>query len=278
MKHLPLPADAATDLAVITAVCLARGWNSRLSAWSKGYSDYQASGGNPWVVAAHSFDDPTKAQLRALYDTYSQSAELKAIRDADYPSCPMCGSHGTGDLDHYLPRKHYAEFSIQRANLVPACTYCNSGSKLTQVKGVYPERFVHPYFDAWANQRLWFVELVPPFEAVTFRPKPDGGLTPARADIVAFHLEHVLGKQFMKSMRTRWSSLPWEMVERLETNTPSTSQLTTRLAAELKISVGTAGNNAWSSALLRGVPGDITAVEFIRTRMNALQSLEPKVS
>ena len=270
MKHLPLPADAATDIAVITAVCRARGWDSRLPAWSNSYADYRASGGDPWAVSAHPFDDATKVELRTLYDTYSQSAELKAIRDADHPSCPMCGSQGTGDLDHYLPRKYYAEFSIQRANLVPACTHCNSGSKLTQVKGVYPERFIHPYFDAWASGVLWYVELVPPFEAVTFRPKPDCGLSPAKVGIVAFHLENVLGKQFMRSMRTRWSTLPWEMADRLETTTPSTSQLTGRLAAELKISVGTVGINAWSSALLRGILMDTDAVEFIRTRMNAL--------
>src|SRR5262249_22022126 len=67
--------------------------------------------------------------------------------------CPMCGSMGSGTLDHVLPKTTHASFAVFGLNLVPACK-CNSlrGADLTGNNA--GERILHPYFDDILGQRL----------------------------------------------------------------------------------------------------------------------------
>ncbi|WP_207484941.1 HNH endonuclease [Arenibaculum pallidiluteum] len=61
--------------------------------------------------------------------------------------CPRCGGSRPGTLDHHLPKKEYAEFSVYPKNLVACCQECN-GKKGATVGGNPEETFLHPYFDS----------------------------------------------------------------------------------------------------------------------------------
>ncbi|WP_456797488.1 HNH endonuclease [Bradyrhizobium sp. USDA 4473] len=88
-------------------------------------------------------------------------------------SCPMCGSSVTGSVDHFLPKEDFPEFSLMAANLVPACSHCNSGAKRQTYKGASAdERFLHPYFDALAAKPLWLTKIIGPYSAARFEAAP----------------------------------------------------------------------------------------------------------
>lgn len=84
-------------------------------------------------------------------------AYIAEIRDELSPDvCPMCGSFGTGQADHFVPKKTYPEFSLFARNLVPACK-CNQ-TKLTAYKNADGARILHPYFDKSLGERILYLE------------------------------------------------------------------------------------------------------------------------
>lgn len=62
--------------------------------------------------------------------------------------CPFCGDIGhTKNLDHFLPKAHFPEFSVMPLNLVPSCRDCNMGEKGQTYAIVEEEQAIHPYVD-----------------------------------------------------------------------------------------------------------------------------------
>lgn len=95
-----------------------------------------------------------KTDLVSLYNTYFSKSNKPARRIYDSimlaadERCPYCGGIGRPrNLDHYLPKSFYPQFSILPINLVPSCRDCNmdgKGSKYCQKKD---EQVLQPYLD-----------------------------------------------------------------------------------------------------------------------------------
>jgi len=96
----------------------------------------------------------TKRKLVNLYENN--------LRDKDKPArdyydallvssgerCPFCGDIGqTKNLDHFLPKAHFPEFSVMPLNLVPSCRDCNMGEKGQAYATVEDDQAIHPYVD-----------------------------------------------------------------------------------------------------------------------------------
>lgn len=108
-----------------------------------------------------------ESEAKYVYDSlrrlkYGGMTMADAIfRLARFGKCAYCG-HGTPiQLDHYLPRSSYVEYSFCPLNLVPACANCNS----TALKGACPptgpqDTFFHPYYDNPDDGRWLFVSMV----------------------------------------------------------------------------------------------------------------------
>lgn len=263
MQHLPFPVSAENDEAEINKLAKKPEWKANQAAWIARYRAYRENAGSPFVITPHDFGVGVGKRQYSLYDTRRGSGELRRMRRKDgLKSCPICGSPVTGDLDHYLPRIDYPEFSIMRANLVPACTHCNSGVKGTTIHGGEPRRFIHPYFDDWAGQAIWYVEIVPPFKAARFVPHSLPGLEAPRNEIVDFHLNNVLGTQFHLSMATEWSSLPTQI--RLRDPALTIDSVTAQVNLELLVARAARGQNSWQAALLRGIQRSPDAIRYLR--------------
>lgn len=128
---------------------------NNLPALIKQYSDYIQAQGNPWQIASLGFCSPLNEAIKRHYSVPPESLGfIKELRDTGSPDvCPMCGSFGTGTLDHFLPKSGYPELAIFSRNLVPACS-CNT-KRSTVVKGtISSEHVLHPYFENCLNQRL----------------------------------------------------------------------------------------------------------------------------
>jgi 5-methylcytosine-specific restriction endonuclease McrA len=209
MKSLALPEQSAKEDKVLVSVCKTNSWLLHQSEWQATYDNYRLHKGNPWFVTPSSALSAISAKQKKLYDNRCKGGPIRRIRSTkNLVCCPMCGSPTTGSVDHYLPRAVFPEFSILYSNLVPACTHCNSAQKGDLYRGAGCERFIHPYYDAFADQPLWYVSVVPPYRAATFKAKALGGMPAQQTQIVQFHLKHILGEQFTEWVRTQWVRYP----------------------------------------------------------------------
>lgn len=96
--------------------------------------------------------------LYNLYDTNQQlKDQIKSIMISnpltkEGLTCPYCGiSRNEGrDLDHYIPRENFPEFSILSNNLIYCCSTCNQPpNKGTSFLDAHGNRTVlNPYYDA----------------------------------------------------------------------------------------------------------------------------------
>ncbi len=104
----------------------------------------------------------TKYEFIKLYEYYFKDSKkpcrtiynyLLSIANED---CPFCGGIGRPkNLDHYLPKAHFPQYSIYQLNLVPICRDCNfdgKGERYAYSKG---EQVIQPYkdHDRYFNQK-----------------------------------------------------------------------------------------------------------------------------
>ncbi|MFX4235392.1 HNH endonuclease [Aliarcobacter butzleri] len=95
-----------------------------------------------------------KSDLLKLYDTYFVSLNkpgriiYDALMSAANEKCPFCGGIGRPrNLDHYLPKAHYPQFSVLPVNLVPSCRDCNMDGKGEDFATTEEAQVLQPYLD-----------------------------------------------------------------------------------------------------------------------------------
>lgn len=114
------------------------------------YSRYEEGSGSPVDI------DPLKPSVevaKALKGNYLHTyagavlgqLRIDALAAVEDELCPMCGVGFVSDLDHYLPKEKFPEFSVLALNLVPVCSRCNG--KKRSVAGDREGRFFHAYYD-----------------------------------------------------------------------------------------------------------------------------------
>ncbi len=96
----------------------------------------------------------TKSDLIKLYDQYMAKSGkpgrqiYDAILNAALDQCPYCGGIGSPkNLDHYLPKANFPQFSVHPLNLIPACRDCNSENKGSRYALSEEEQILQPYTD-----------------------------------------------------------------------------------------------------------------------------------
>lgn len=103
---------------------------------------------NPIVVSL------TAEELKELYSYYmvKKSVGRKVydkIMAAAQEECPFCGGLGNPrNLDHYLPKSSFPQFSITPHNLIPSCRDCNMDGKSTRYAKSMEKQIIHPYLDS----------------------------------------------------------------------------------------------------------------------------------
>lgn len=120
-----------------------------ISCSSKGYS-------SPTKGNCIKYKDNTHCQLYNLYDTNKtlKNQIIDNTKNEIYTQngalCPYCSTarNECRDLDHYIPRQLFPEFSIMSNNLIYSCSKCNQDYKKTNFLDSNGNRFfLNPYFD-----------------------------------------------------------------------------------------------------------------------------------
>lgn len=107
------------------------------------------SGHDPEVVG-----ELLKSELHKFYTQYFVPEEkpgrkvYDALLNSAKDECPFCGGIGTPrNLDHFLPKAHFPQFSILPANLVPSCLDCNLIEKKHAYASKPEHQVIQPYLD-----------------------------------------------------------------------------------------------------------------------------------
>ncbi|MEV6827431.1 hypothetical protein [Amycolatopsis sp. NPDC051102] len=114
------------------------------------YAAYDSIAGHPKDLTPLPLEEDTRKALRGNYENTYQDGRLAPLRaellaGAAYELCPMCGRNPVAELDHYLPKDKYPEFSILAFNLIPVCGRCNR-AKSNLITGNRGYLF-HAYYD-----------------------------------------------------------------------------------------------------------------------------------
>jgi hypothetical protein len=95
-----------------------------------------------------------KSELVNLYEYYFRNEEKDArkiydqLLNAAHEKCPFCGGIGTPrNLDHFLPKAHFPQFSTLPENLVPCCRDCNMDGKADAFAKTAAKQIIQPYVD-----------------------------------------------------------------------------------------------------------------------------------
>lgn len=207
--------------------------NSRMSSFPyleneldviiQAYDDYQRCSGNvittPKSVISRELQDGLKAHYKSEADCFSF---IGVLRNSSRRVCPMCGSLGTGTLDHLFPQKHFPEFAVFSKNLVPACD-CNSKRKdaytgVSEANNT-PVRVLHPYYDDFLSTRqiTFSITPEPEYPIVKFSLVYLNENEPYFPS-VKYHVEKVvLPSGIIKEMGDMWASLSEYPCDKIQT-------------------------------------------------------------
>lgn len=127
--------------------------------------------------------DISKGDLVKVYDQYfvpeTKIARriYNSILSAALEKCPFCGGIGTPrNLDHFLPKAFFPQFSVLPLNLVPSCRDCNMEGKAHGFAVGPEEQPIQPYLD----QQKFFSE-----QWISANYQPGVGDVPGRFDYFA---------------------------------------------------------------------------------------------
>lgn len=141
------------------------------------YKDYAIKGElyklKPVVDAA--YEDPvvvgnvSRREFLDLYNYYMVKRipgrnVYDRIMVSSNERCPYCCGIGRPkNIDHYLPKTSYPQFSVLPFNLVPSCRDCNMDGKGRSYAKIEAEQVIHPYLDhaRFFDEQWLFARYVP---------------------------------------------------------------------------------------------------------------------
>ena len=178
---------------------------------------------------------------------------IESLPEADVDLCPYCSLNQNPDLDHYLPKDRYPEFSLHGHNLIPICPQCNRKKKTTIKTRQGGRYFLHAAFEPSIDQPILeaSIDYSCPVPAVTYHIEDNGALPAAELPIVERHFAKLgLADRYRKRAHGALSSLRNSL----------RGSSAAAIAKALNFKIGGAGlgkpDNDWEAALYRAVDQD----------------------
>lgn len=76
-----------------------------------------------------------------------KKSELAKIYEECKSVCPYCGDGKIEEIDHYIPKEHYPEFTLYPGNLIPLCNKCNKKKSYKFLDAGGKRQFIYFYCD-----------------------------------------------------------------------------------------------------------------------------------
>lgn len=115
------------------------------------YDDKQK--GSDGYVLYHQYDN-SKASMSDL-----RAKIIEANNGEIVLKCPICELRDATELDHYVPRQLFPEFSVHSYNLIPTCHECNN-NKSTAWCDSGKRVFFNAYYDMPTDELLFDISVL----------------------------------------------------------------------------------------------------------------------
>lgn len=124
------------------------------------YKEYDCKKGDLFSIWNKWYEGNNKKALLNCYTskTLFTSNLKKNIRKLWNRKCPYCNIEYSVQVEHYIPKEDFSEFSFLIQNLIPSCSTCN-GKKWTKWKDDKTRLFLNAYFDIIPEEQFLFIEL-----------------------------------------------------------------------------------------------------------------------
>ena len=76
-----------------------------------------------------------------------KNKELKKVYEGCQGICPYCGEGKIEEVDHYIPKEDYPEFTLYPYNLIPICNKCNKKKSGKFLDEIGNRQFINYYYD-----------------------------------------------------------------------------------------------------------------------------------
>jgi len=237
-----------------------------------GIGVYIECGGNPESIEALDLrfytdsDDEAVARKKSLINLYSPE-EGRFPYDLIYRLrhenglllCPFCGELGRPrTLDHYLPKNKFPEFSVNLANLVPMCDWCQGEKSETYLTDEKGKKFFHPYFDD-VDKPLFYLSFSPPYSSPVIDVVLEEGLTD---DEIGLLLSHLAGVSFLPRYK-KYFETKYISVLRNAVKVRGAGRAVREDFAYLLTVAQYDSLNSWDAILYRSILGDDRLIDYL---------------
>lgn len=111
------------------------------------------------TVINQTLDPDINEELKKLYSDkmvggLARSIYDKILANSMLKGCCFCSYEDSAELDHFLPKSKFSDFSIAPINLVPVCHRCNK-AKREHSPNSNETSFIHPYYETCTEDMLW---------------------------------------------------------------------------------------------------------------------------
>ncbi|MGP6175370.1 HNH endonuclease [Corynebacterium sp. A21] len=205
-------------------------------------------------------DSVTAAKLRSNYEILRSGslADEGAKILARSRTCCLCGLRATAELDHYLPKELFPEFSAYTLNLVPVCGTCNKqkGEDYRTPDG--KPVFIHAYLDELPNNDAFLTAtlsldgvVLPSFRIVRTPGMTDEIFQVLTMQFSYFKLEKIYAEQAIELLDEKYEAIKEYFAD------GGAGTVEKYLHREAKSVARTHGQNHWKSALLVAVSNSV---------------------
>ena len=203
---------------------------SRYDVYQSKKSTLEDIGASTITLNVPSDEINEKYSLIHMYDSQEKYAKeyLKEIKKLlkDGILCPYCGLTESKQIDHFLPKSKFPEFSLYLPNMIVICSDCNKSKDDVAINTTTNTRYVlNPYHDL-DIYKYDFIEckIIPPYEASKFNIGISKNLTPTQKTLC---LEHIKTVEIEKKIITLWRNYFYELSRRLKKNYQKMASFTT---------------------------------------------------
>jgi len=166
------------------------------------YPKYLAAGNRVTRLTSVITDDDDIVRLKedcwsALGRVAFQSIKA-GILGAAGGLCCHCGHASAGEIDHYLPKSPFPEFTVFTPNLLPACRRCNGIKSSVYSRANGAPRFLHPVYHPLPDEDYLVAAVdVAATVLVNYSVQQTSGMSPSRFRTLQSHFEALkLGAYF----------------------------------------------------------------------------------
>ncbi len=115
------------------------------------YVNFQACKNKLENIGTSTINDDDKEAIHSCFTTsfkkHMKENELKQVYEACAGICPFCSIGKLEEVDHYIPKEHYPEFTLYPLNLIPICNQCNKKKLDKFMDNSNGRKFIYYYTD-----------------------------------------------------------------------------------------------------------------------------------